>query len=60
MRHAVADLVERRNLFAGEAAGLGKDRVDDVLAEFAERSSGRVPARPAMCFKVNAISPTGA
>ncbi len=33
----VARVAERRHLFRGEAPGLAEDRVDKVLAEFAER-----------------------
>ena len=34
----VADLVERRDLLAGEAAGLGQNGVDKVFAKVAERA----------------------
>ena len=34
----VADLVERRHLLGGEAAGLAKDGVDQILAEIAKRA----------------------
>ena len=35
----VADPVQRRHLLGGEAAGLGEDRIDQVLGKIAKQSS---------------------